>query len=156
MKMPKTLLNVFETFCDDLPETVRDDLQFMMVMLSDEDLTVDEVGNIDERARALFGARTFIGRIGNLITAVSIFDVYFALDPGQRFGLDDSPRESDRPESNPNQSVIRGRYSNRSKAILAAKQKWIELRHTTLSPEAIATALTPIKPTPHGEHFASR
>ena len=87
--MLKTLLNVFETFCDDLPETVRDDLQFMMVMLSDEDLTVDEVGNIDERARALFGARTFIGRIGNLISAVSIFDVYFALDPGQRFGLDE-------------------------------------------------------------------
>jgi hypothetical protein len=156
MKMPKTLLNVFETFCDDLPETVRDDLQFMMVMLSDEDLTIDEVENIGERARALFGARTFIGRIGNLISAVSIVDVYFALDPGQRFGLDDSPCKSDRPESNPHQSVIRSRYLDRSKAILAAKQKWIELRHTILSPEAIATALMPVNATPHGEHLASR
>ena len=53
--MPKTLLYVFETFCDDLPEKVReDDLQFMMVMLSDEDLEqVDEVGNIDEREKEL-------------------------------------------------------------------------------------------------------
>ena len=51
--MPKTLLYVFETFCDDLPEKVRDDLQFMMVMLSDEDLTVDEVGNIDKRVPEL-------------------------------------------------------------------------------------------------------
>ena len=58
------MLNAFETFCDDLPETVRDDLQFMMVMLSDEELMPDELGDIDARARALFGARTFIGRIG--------------------------------------------------------------------------------------------
>ena len=54
--MPETLLSVFEGFCDDLPETVRDDLLFMMVMLSDEDLVVDELDDIDERARALFGA----------------------------------------------------------------------------------------------------
>jgi hypothetical protein len=50
--MQETLLNVFEGFCDDLPETVRDDLLFMMVMLSDEDLVVDELDDIDERARA--------------------------------------------------------------------------------------------------------
>ena len=29
--MPDTLLNVFEEFCDDLPETVRNDLLFMML-----------------------------------------------------------------------------------------------------------------------------
>jgi len=58
--MSETLLNVFERFCDALPDTVRDDLLFMMVMLSDEDLVVDELDDIDERARALFAARTFI------------------------------------------------------------------------------------------------
>lgn len=79
--MPETSLDVFEGFCDDLPETVRSDLLFMMVMLSDEDLIVEELDDIDERARALFAARTFIGRIGNLISAVSIFDIYLALDP---------------------------------------------------------------------------
>ena len=60
--MPETLLNVFEGFCDDLPETVRNDLLFMMVMLSDEDIAVDELDDIDERARTLFGARTFMAR----------------------------------------------------------------------------------------------
>jgi hypothetical protein len=93
--MPETLLNVFEGFCDDLPETVRDDLLFMMVMLSDEDLVVDELDDIGERARTLFGARTLIGRIGNLISAVSILDVYFALDPNERFGSDGSQPECD-------------------------------------------------------------
>jgi hypothetical protein len=154
--MSETLLNKFERFCDDLPETVREDLQFMMVMLSDEDLTVDELGNIDERARALFGAQTFIGRIGNIISAVSVFDVYFALDPGERFGLKNLPCESGSPESNANQSPIRKRYSDRSKAILAAKQIWIELRRTTLSPEAIAAALRPTNATSHSEQLALR
>jgi hypothetical protein len=150
----ETLLNAFETFCDDLPETVRDDLQFMMVMPSDEELMPDELGDIDARARALFGARTFIGRIGNLISAASIFDVYFALDPGERFGLDKSPREPDRADNNASKSRVRDRYSDRSSAILAAKQKWIGLRRTTLSPEAIAMALRPANAAPHRERLA--
>ena len=62
--MAETLLDAFEAFCDNLPDTVRDDVLFMMVMLSDEDLVVDELNDIDDRARTLFGARTFIGRIG--------------------------------------------------------------------------------------------
>jgi hypothetical protein len=152
--MPETLLNVFEGFCDGLPETVRDDLLFMMVMLSDEDLVVDELDDIDERARTLFGARTFIGRIGNLISAVSIFDVYFALDPSERFGSDGSQREGDDPQTDVTQSRVLSRYADRARAILSAKQAWMELRRTTLSPEAIATALSPANVTPHAEHSA--
>jgi hypothetical protein len=154
--MSDTLVNVFERFCDDLPETVRRDLLFMMVMLSGEDLVVDELGAIDERAQALFGARTFISRIGNLISAVSVFDVYFAIDPGERFGLDQSQRESDSSEATASQSRIRNRYLERSNAILAAKQVWMELRRTSLSPQAIATALTPVNATPRWEHLALR
>jgi hypothetical protein len=154
--MPETLLNVFEGFCDDLPETVRDDLLFMMVMLSDEDLVVDELDDIDERARALFGARTFIGRIGNLISAVSIFDVYFALDPSERFGLDGPPCEHGGQQGDATKSRIQSRYADRRRAILAAKQVWTELRRTTLSPEAIATALAPVNAAPHEERSAPR
>jgi hypothetical protein len=152
--MPGTLLTVFEGFCDSLPETVRNDLLFMMVMLSDEDLVVDESYDIDERARALFVARTSIGRISNLISAVSIFDVYFALDPSERFDLDGSQRESRSPQSDATQSRIHDRYADRKRAIMAAKQVWTELRRTTLSPEAIAAALIPINARPHGEHSA--
>jgi hypothetical protein len=152
--MSETLLNVFERFCDELPDTVRDDLLFMMVMLSDEDLVVDELDDIDERARALFAARTFIGRIGNLISAVSIFDVYFALDPNERFGFDGPQPECSRQQSDPTQSRAHDRYADRRRAILAAKQVWMELRRTTLSPEAIATALVPINARPHEERSA--
>lgn len=141
--MLESSLDVFEGFCDDLPETVRNDALFMMVMLWDEDIIVEELDDIDKRARALFGARTFVGRMGNLISAVSIFDVYFALDPSERFGSDTSQRESCRPEGNVIQSRIHDGYADRRRAILAAKQVWMELRRTTLSPEAIATALVP-------------
>ena len=154
--MPETLLNVFEGFCDDLPETVRNDLLFMMVMLSDEDIAVDELDDIDERARTLFGARTFMGRIGNLISAVSILDVYFALDPSERFSSDESQPEYGGPHIDATRSRIRSRYADRARAILSAKQAWMELRRTTLSPEGIAAALLPANATLQGEHSALR
>jgi hypothetical protein len=151
--MPETLLNAFERFCDHLPEPVRGDLFFMMVMLSDEELVVEEVDDIDERAQALLSARTFIGRISNLMSAVSIFDVYFALDPDERFGLNRSQPECSSPQPDMTQSLL-NRYAERRRAIVAAKQAWMELRRTTLSAEAIATALVPANSIPHEEHFA--
>ena len=154
--MPETLLNVFEGFCDNLPETVRDDLLFMMVMLSDEDLVVDDLDDIGERVRTLFGARTPIGRIGNLISAGSILDVYFALDPNERFGSDRSQPECDGLQIDTTRSRIHGSYSDRARAILSAKQAWMELRRTTLSPEGIAAALLPANATLQGEHSALR
>ena len=105
-------------------------------------------------ARALFGARTFVGRMANLISAVSIIDVYFAMDPSERFGSDGSPRECGDQQIDKTQSRVHNRYADRRRAIAAAKQVWTELRCTTLSPEAIATALIPVNTTPHGEHPA--
>jgi hypothetical protein len=138
--MSKTLLNVFEEFYDDLPATVHYDLSFMMVMLSDEELAADESETMDERARSLFGARTFVGSLSNLINAVSIFDVYFALDTNERFGFDGSQPDP---------------YADQRQAILASKQVWMELRRTSLSPEAIAAALVATNPAPHRDHSAS-
>jgi len=128
-------------------------------MLSDEDLVVEDLDDIDERARALFGARTFVGRMANLISAVSIIDVYFAMDPSamdpsERFGSDGSPRECGDQQIDKTQSRVHNRYADRRRAIAAAKQVWTELRCTTLSPEAIATALIPVNATHHGEHPA--
>jgi hypothetical protein len=152
--MSETLLDVFEGFCDDLPETVREDLLFMMVMLSDEDLVVGELDDIDERARALFGARTFIGRVSNLISAASIFDVYFALDPSERFGAGGPLGEGGEWQNDVIRSSIHSRYADRRHAILAAKLAWTELRRTTLSPRAIAAALVPINAVSHEQHSA--
>jgi len=154
--MPKTLLNVFEDFCDDLPSTVRSDLSFMMVMLSDEESVVDELEQpIDERARALFGARTFVGRMGNLINAVSIFDVYFALDTNERFALHSSKRESSGLQRDATLSHLHHSYADRRQAILAAKQVWLELRRAILSPEAIAAALVHVSSIPRTNPPAS-
>jgi hypothetical protein len=107
------------------------DLRFMMVMLSDEDLVVDELDDIDERAH-----------------------VYFAMDPSERFGVDGSQSERGGPQSDVIQSRIHNRYADRRRAILAAKPVWMELRRTTLSPEAIATALVPINSRPHAKNSA--
>ena len=146
--MPESLLSIFERFCDDLPETVRHDLSFMMVILSDEDIAVEQLSDVDERVPTLFESRTFIGRMGNLIGAVSIFDVYFALDPGERFGLAQRHGESKGEDSSATRSHIYNRYADRSRAIRAAKQVWTALRRTTLSAEAIAAALVPLNAAP--------
>lgn len=147
--MPKTLLNVFEDFCDDLVPTVRNDLSFIMVMLSDEEIVVEELEQpIDERARALFGARVFVGRLGNLINAVSIFDVYFALDTNERFALYKSKRESGGLQGDATLSHLHHSYADRRQAIM-------ELRRMTLSPEAIATALLPASSIPRWNPLAS-
>jgi len=83
----ETLVEDFETFFIELPADVRNDLWFMMVILSDENFVFHDGTDIYERsAQGLFQAKTRIGRLGNLIQAAAIFDVYFAMDAGERFG----------------------------------------------------------------------
>jgi hypothetical protein len=138
--MSETLLEDFETFFIDLPAEVRNDLWFMMTILPDEDFVFHDGTDIYERAaQGLFQAKTRIGRIGNLIHAVSIFDVYFAMDTGDRFaaGRKSAPQQS----RGGNASLYR--YANQVDAIEAAKKRWRELRATTFTPAAIAAALIP-------------
>jgi hypothetical protein len=134
----ETLVEDFETFFIELPADVRNDLWFMMVILSDENFVFHDGTDIYERsAQGLFQAKTRIGRLGNLIQAAAIFDVYFAMDAGERFG------------SNGKTKSARGghaalyRYANQAGAIAAAKERWHKLRTTKFAPTAIATALIP-------------
>jgi hypothetical protein len=137
--MAETLLEDFETFFIELPADVRNDLWFMMVILSDENFVFHDGTDIYERAaEGLFQAKTRIGRIGNLIHAVSIFDTYFAMDAGGRF---DAGRKAS--SSQCGGQTPAHRYANRVGAIEAAKQSWRELRATKFTPEAIAAALIP-------------
>ena len=148
--MPETVIELFEKFYDALPASVHDDLSFMMVVLSDEDLVTDELEGIDEQARALFRAQTIMGRLSNLINAVSIFDVYFALNASERFSLDTSPDECDSPQRDLVLCPPHNRYADRIQAIRSSKQLWADLRRTTLSPEAIAAALVSTNSTTYG------
>jgi hypothetical protein len=67
--------------------------------------------------------------MGNLINAVSIFDVFFALDADQRFGLNKSQSGL---QSDIAQSPVLNRYADRRRAIVAAKQVWKGLRSLPL------------------------
>src|SRR5262245_19589669 len=131
--MSEQLLEDFERFFDDLPDIVRDELSFMMVMLSDENIVVHDIESAYESAaRSLFAARTRIGRIANLINAVSVFDVYFAVDTRERF---DSGRNGPRsPSKKAGISLVLSRYSDRIGAMDQAGRRWQELRRTKLAP----------------------
>jgi hypothetical protein len=141
--MSETLLEDFETFFIELPAEVRNDLWFMMVILSDENFVFQDGTDIYERAAdGLFQAKTRIGRLGNLIQAAGIFDIYFAMDAAERFG-------SDRKASSRGAAPKRGRqtslyrYASQIGAIESAKLRWLELRATKFTPAAIALALIP-------------
>ncbi len=134
----ETLVEDFETFFIELPADVRNDLWFMMVILSDENFVFHDGTDIYERsAQDLFQARTRIGRLGNLIQAASIFDVYFAMDAGERFGANGKTKT---PRGG---HTALYRYANQAGAIAAAKERWYKLRATKFAPTAIATALIP-------------
>jgi hypothetical protein len=134
----ETLVEDFETFFIELPADVRNDLWFMMVILSDENFVFHDGTDIYERsAQGLFQAKTRIGRLGNLIQAASIFDVYFAMDAGERFGANGKAK----PSRGGHTALYR--YANQAGAIAAAKERWHKLRTTKFTPTAIAAALIP-------------
>jgi hypothetical protein len=127
-----SLLEEFEDFFTELPPAVSSDLWFMMVMLSDENLVFgDPAEACEDEARELFRARTRVGRIGDMIYAASIFDIYFAMDAGKRFGADNAP---------PNSLY---RYADQAAAIETAGRLWRQLRATKFAPAEIAAALAP-------------
>lgn len=132
--MADSLPDEFETFFTELPPPVRSDLWFMMVMMSDENLVFDDPAEACERAApGLFQARTPAGRIGDMIYAASIFDIYFAMNPDERFGTNNEARANSR-----------ARYADRTAAIEASGAAWRQLRATKFAPAAIAAALTPV------------
>ncbi len=152
--MWETLLEDFELFIVGLPDNVRDDLSFMMVVLGDESVVVNEVTEVHERAsQGLFRARSRIGRVGALISAVSIVDVYFAMDVRNRFDADKMRSRRRRPYAG-NAELPRGPYAREIDAIETARQRWLELRSTKFTPAAIAAALIPPASPPKGTRFS--
>ena len=132
--MADSLLEEFETFFTELPPPVRSDLWFMMVMMSDENLVFDDPAEACERkAPGLFQAYTPAGRIGDMIYAASIFDIYFAMNTDERFGT-----------NNEAQANSLTRYTDQAAAIETSGEAWRHLRATKFAPAAIAAALTPL------------
>lgn len=144
--MSEAMLDEFATFFDDMPDVVRTDLSRLLVTLADEeDAAFEDQSDYEWAARALFNAQTPAGRLGNLINAVGLFDVYFAVDASKRFEL---RQNGSRPHpSEPRGAAASGRYAGHLKAIDIARQQWAMLRRGPLSSAAIGEAL--LLPTPH-------
>jgi hypothetical protein len=85
--------------------------------------------------------QTQIGRIGNLVQAAAIFDVYFSADLDQRFGA--AGRRAEIAGEDGRLDAVLNRRADRLKAIAAARDQWQTLRRSTLSPAAISAALVP-------------
>jgi hypothetical protein len=143
--MSESLLNEFAKFFDDLPQSVRDDLSFMLLTLTDENIVRQDLEiSHSSAARELFQAQTRIGRIGNLINAVSVFDIYFAMDERERFLPNRKlARRNSHGGGNVDTSSKYGCYADQVGAIQTARQHWHELRRTALAAGAIAAALIP-------------
>ncbi len=122
--MSESVLDDLTNFFENIPDFIRDELCLLLITLSEDEL-IEQDTDIDYQsaARTLFNAQTKIGQIGNLITAVGIFDVYFALDVAKRFD--------------------KACYAGGLEAIKGAGRQWQALRATRLSASAIAAALVP-------------
>jgi len=137
--MPDSMFDAFTEFFDDIPDVVRHELCVLLVTLADEG-SAERGADYEREARALFNARSQVGRFGDLINAVAVFDVYFAADAGKRFEPT-GPRRNVIPGGNGSRDAAQSRYGDRLSAIATAQRRWRELRNTTLSSAAIGAAL---------------
>ena len=135
--MSASILDDLATFFDDIPDIVRAELSALMVTLAADAQLEHGASEYESAARALFNAETRVGRIGDLINAVAVFDVYFAMDHEARF----APRQSGSTKNGRAPGDTLARFAVRRDAIGLAQQMWQTLRDTTLSTAAIAAAL---------------
>lgn len=139
--MPTNVLQEFADFFDGAPESVRRDLSGLLMALA-YDGAVDVEGDVlhDDPVRGLFNGQTHVGKIGDLINAVGVVDVYFALDTAERF------RPAGRPpgaalERRKAPAAVLAAYADRLAAVETARRAWLALRAERLSTGAIAVAL---------------
>ena len=144
-----SILDDLATFFDDIPDIVRAELSALMVTLAEDASLKNEVSDCERAARTLFNAETRVGRIGNLINAVAVFDVYFAMDHDARF----APQQSRSTKKDRAPSDTLDRFAVRRGAIGLAQQMWRTRRDTTLSTASIAAAL--VRPEPQGRHITA-
>jgi hypothetical protein len=139
MSLSANVLQDFTDFFDGAPQEVRQDLSALLTAFA-SDGAVGFAGepSTKDALSGFFAARTPIGKIGDLINAVGVVDVYFALDTGQRFKSAGQNRRS--PSVRRPAPILDG-YADWLTAIETARRNWRTLRTGCLSTEAIAAAL---------------
>jgi len=139
------LFDALSTFFNDVPEAVRIEMSILLVTLAgDGAIGPDDQIDYEQAARVLFDGETQFARIGNLIGAAAMIDVYFAEDPRSRFASVLKQCEQRHAGAGRNSlNLVRERYADRLAAIERSRRAWATLRRTVLAPASISAALTP-------------
>lgn len=139
--MSASVLQEFTNFLDGAPDSVRRDLSGLLMTLAyDDAIDVGSDALQENPVQELFSAQTHVGKIGDLINAVGVVDVYFALDSAERF--QPAGRQHDAALGHRNApSAVLTAYAERLAAVEAARREWQALRAERLSTGAIAAAL---------------
>jgi hypothetical protein len=132
-------------FFDGLPDTVRAEISLVIVALAgDAFIDLDEEFDYEAAARGLFNAQTQLHRLGNLINAVGVLDVYFAGDPRKRFGtLLERYKELCKQRNESTLKAARDQCAERIAAIEKSRAEWTDLRETVLTATTLNAALMP-------------
>jgi hypothetical protein len=127
-------------FFDDLVGSVRAEVSLVMVALAgDAYINVDENFDYEEAARSLLDAPTRIHRLGKMITAIAVLDVYFASNPKRRLGaLLESYEDLCKRHDDASLRAARDRYVERLEAVESAQRQWSDLRANELTTAASA------------------
>jgi hypothetical protein len=131
----QNLFEVLSSFFDDVPDAVRAEISLVLTALADgQMIDVEDWSDWERDARAQFNAQGLYGRLGDLIKAIGILDVYFAADPRERLvPMIDGARHEAR----------RNRFADRLAAIERARSDWQNLRQTSLTNTAISREMIP-------------
>jgi hypothetical protein len=131
-------------FFEDLPGSVRAEVSLVMVALAgDAFIDVDEDFDYEEAARNLLDAPTRIHRLGRMINAIAVLDVYFASNPTRRIGaLLESYDQLCKRHDDASLRAVRNRYVERLAAVESAQREWSDLRANELTTAALSAALT--------------
>ena len=134
----------FAAFFDGLPGIVRAEISLVMVALAgDAFIDLDEEFDYEAAARGLFNAQTRLHRLGNLINAIAVLDVYFAGDPRKRLGtLLERYEQLCKKRKDTSLKLARDQCAARLAAIEFAGVEWARLRETELATAELGAALT--------------
>jgi hypothetical protein len=139
------LLDFLIRFFNGQPDVVRGEVSLVMAALSEEKfIYLNEEFDYEYAVRGLFSAQTHFRRLGNLINAVAVFDVYFAGDPKLRLGsLLARYNQLCSARRDPSLEAARDRCAEHLAAIERARVEWARLRNAELTTAALSAALVP-------------
>jgi hypothetical protein len=115
----------------------------MVALAGDAFIDVDADFDYEDTARGLLNAPTPIHRLGRMIGAIAVLDVYFPGNPKNRLGpLLEGYEVLCARHDDASLRAVRDRYVERLSAIESSRAEWLNLRANELTVSALNAALT--------------